>query len=1054
MEYGILGPVRLLDADGRELLPPARHRDLLALLVVHAGEVLSADGIIEALWAEQLPANPGNALQQRVFHLRGLLDPERRGDVLVTVTGGYRLQVTDERIDARRFEQRAERGQQALAAGDAPRAARLLAAALAEWRGPALAEVDAPWAVTEAGRLTERRATALEDRIDADLALGRHTSLVAELEQQVDAEPLRERLRGQLMLALSRSGRQADALERYEQGRRRLADELGLDPSPALRRIHADVLTQQAVATAPSTPNVGTGLPVPASRFVGRERELEQLGELLRTERLVTITGPGGAGKTRLAIELAGRDQDATTAPVSFTDLSGIEDLDAIAPALAAALGLRVSSGADAEQIVTTALRTRPRRVVLDNAEQVLTGVAELTSRLLAACPGLQVLATSRSPLGIRGETRWQLTPLTLPPPDTRDLEVARRSDAVALLLDRLRAAAPQAAASPADAADLVRIVHQLDGLPLAIELAAARTAMSSLAEVAAQLDGHLGPLATGPRDAPDRHRTLVDALRWSFDLLDDTERRLWAVAAVPVGPFTTGLLDRLLDAADLPVTGAEAVVRLGDLSLLEVHERGRETRYRMLGPVRSFGREYLAGSDLEMAVRDAHATAVEAALAATDTSTPLRWQVDLDAQRRLLPDTREALRWRSARGESRGQQRLAAGIGWLCYLGEPTREGLDWIERALGPVEDVEVAACEPWALLWAAALRIGAPDPEALRWAELAVEAAVAAEDDVLTALAWSFVAAYQVLTGDPNGAREVIATPRPRNDGWLDGVFAALDGKLLALAGRLAEAEARLDHAQRILVDHGPFAAVLASDTLLHLAQLRGDVEAVWRVAARGIEASVRLGAPEAEGELRCLVAMVAAAVDDWNRAAAELARAAACFENSGLEMGAAMVAHADAYVALRGGDHDRAAARWRQALELHDWTGLALGRPFALWGLGHLALQAGEPTRAHGLLTGSLASAMDRGDLDASAAALEGLAAVHAARGEPELGARLLGASATRRATMGAPAPILTRDAAHATRSQLRRHLGADHYAAEADAGRWLEDDALRRLLERT
>jgi len=647
----------------------------------------------------------------------------------------------------------------------------------------------------------------------------------------------------------------------------------------------------------------------------------------------------------------------------------------------------------------------------------------------------VRILATSREPLGLDGEVVWPLDPLPVPPADTADLATATAAPAVELLLSRAAAAAPDLQPTEADTAAIVRIVRELDGLPLAIELAASRARVMSLPEIAERLSDRFALLAGGRRGSPARHQALTSTLEWSWDLLTEGERRAWMVASVPVGHFTTELLAALCTATDPPLDPLEVVTALTDRSLLRVTARGNPSRYEMLSTIREFGQQQLAASGLEPTVRAAHAAAVHTAVAALDRCSVEAWDVDLDGQRDWLPDVRAALRWHAARGERRQMQRLAAQLGWLYYLTALSGEGLRLLDAALGPLAAIEPTDVEPDAVLWAAGLRIGEPGGDGLAWAELA---ASLADGPVRDTLAKGFLAAHRVLTGDLDGAMQLIQREAAIG-GWLEGLWRALEGKLLTFLGQLDAAEAALLLAEELLTDAGSWSSMLAGDTLVQLALLRGDIDAVRRAAQRGIRICIAHRSPDLETELRCLLAMAEAAVGEHARAAMELDRARELADRSGLVMVEAIVAQAEAYALARRGDVPAARERWQEALSLHDWTGFAYGRPFGLWGLGHLALQDGDLAEAGRLLSEALAVALERHDQDAVAAALEGLAAVEVVAGDPERAAELLGAAQRRRETMGAPAPLLNREHAAAAREQACHALGESRFTAGREAG---------------
>ena len=1073
MEFGILGPFRLLGPDGRERPTAARQRDLLALLVLHVGEVVTRERLIDALWAEDLPANPGNALQQRIFHVRRLLDDPDGAPRLVTAPGGYRLEAAAERVDVARFRRLHRDGAAALAADDAVTAAEQLRAALEQWRGAALQDVTAPWAAAAAQQLEDQRLSASEDAAEAELRLGELAAATARLQPIVAAHPLRERPHGQLMRSLALAGRQADALAVYDALRSHLAEELGLDPSPQLQQLHIDVLDQRLdPATPPTTPRgtppatpppdpaeAGPGAtdraltrpPVPASSFVGRTQEQDRLAELIASDRVVTVTGPGGAGKTRLVTELLRR----TPPPgeVVFVELAGIEDPDALPAVLADAVAVHGPAGAAIMDLLRTALAARPTLLVLDNCEHLLDGVHDLLAALLEDCPRLSVLVTSREPLGIDGEVVWPLDTLPVPDADTSTLAAAAAAPAVRLLLERIRTAAPHLQVDDAHAPALVRIARDLDGLPLALELAAARARVMSLEEIAERLSDRFSLLAGGRRSAPARHRALSATLTWSWELLDEADRRAWTAAAVPAASFSLSLFSAVLAAVDPERDALDAVAALTDRSLLRVEERGQPTRYRMLTSLRDFAAARLDDDAMTAPARDAHAARVEAAVSAADRVDTHRWELDLEVQRSWLADLRQALGWRLERGDRRGAQRLAAAVGWLAFLTPLTGEGRRLLDRSLGSLDGMTVEEVEPRAALWAAGLRVGDSDSDGARWARLSREAAARAGDGFCAEQALAFETAFQLMSGDTEGALEVMRQRAAATDGLLEGIWRLLAAKVLTAVGQLDEAEREATTSVDRLDAVGAPSFLFAGDVLVHLPQLRGDVAAVRIAAQRCIAACRDHDAAEPEVELLGMLAMVEAAVDAPDRAEEALEHARAITQRSSWPMVEAMVAQAEGYAGWRAGEAAEARAAWERALELHAWTGLGFGRPFVLWGLAHLDLQDGTPHRAAEGFGHALEEAARRGDRDLIAAALEGFAAVAAGHADAEVGAQLLGAAAAVRAAMGAPAPIITSGPAERTRGQVRACLGPDGTDTSLAAGATLDQEALAALLAR-
>ena len=564
MRFGILGPFVVADDEGRELaLGGPKQRSVLAILLLHAGEVVPSDRLIEELWRERPPATAAKTVQVYVSNLRKAL-----GDsVLLTRSGGYELRVTAVELDATQFEALAAEGQRLLRAGDFRRAAELLGEALGLWRGPALADFAyESFAQADVARLEESRLVLLEDRIDAELGLGEHSGLVGELEGLVRERPLRERPVGQLMLALYRSGRQADALEVYRQTSERFRSELGLEPGPRLRELERSILNQDATVEPPprADPSPPVNLPVPATAFVGRRQEVAACSALLQGggTRLLTLTGAGGSGKTRLALRIAETCAAAHRDGTWFVAFADITDPELIVATIGQTLGLAGATGLAPVRRLEQWLEGRQVLLVLDNLEQLAGGSAVL-AEMLGACPGVTLVVTSREPLHLAGEQQY-------------DVPVLEPEDAVALFQSRTQAVMPSLVVHPklADA-----ICARLDYLPLAIELAAARTKALAPPDILKRLDKRLPLLTGGPRDAPRRQQMLRATLDWSYELLDAEQRRLLARLAVFAGGCTFGAAEA--------VCGAEldTLHALVDRSLA----RTDGTRYWMLPTLREY---------------------------------------------------------------------------------------------------------------------------------------------------------------------------------------------------------------------------------------------------------------------------------------------------------------------------------------------------------------------------------------------------------------------------------------------------------------------------------
>ncbi|HWH35235.1 MAG TPA: BTAD domain-containing putative transcriptional regulator [Acidimicrobiales bacterium] len=633
----MFGPLEVIDGDAAVAVAGPGERALLARLACSAGRVVSSQRLVDDLWGEDLPANPTGALQVRVSKLR-----RQVGGAVRTTAPGYLLDVPADGVDTLRFDR-------LLAAGRRPEA-------LALYRGQPLAEFQAlAWARLEATRLEERHLAAVEDELDHRLAAGGDPGLVSELEALVGTHPLRERLRGQLMIALYRSDRSADALECYQDGRRRLRDDLGLDPSPSLQRLERAILRRDPSLERPRYHREGTAtLPTRLSSFVGRDGALRQVADSLDRHRLVTLVGPGGVGKTSLAVEAA------ATHPVTdgtyFVALAGLSDPAAVAPAVACVLGIADPGPGPAGQTLGRALAHRQVLVVIDNCEHLVEACARLVEELLTTSAGTRILATSREPLDVAGEAQ-----LPVPPLDT--------DDAVALFADRARLVDP-AFSLESDGDGVRAVCERLDGIPLAIELAAGWVRSMPVADLAERLEGDLRLLSGGRRTAEARHRTLRATIDWSHDRLDRRQQSLLRRLSVFRGGWTVGAAEAVAAGAEVAAGEVlELLAGLVDRSLVVAHHG----RFRLLETIRHYATERLDRAGEGEEVRERHAryflALAEEADAAVRGPQQARWLARLRAEDDNLG---AALAW-CREGPPRRRAlglRLAGALGWYWYLG------------------------------------------------------------------------------------------------------------------------------------------------------------------------------------------------------------------------------------------------------------------------------------------------------------------------------------------------------------------------------------------------
>ena len=667
-EMRLLGPVQAVRA-GREVpLGGPRQRAVLALLVLEAGRVVPAGRLVEELWRGSPPPGAATTLRSYVSRLRSALGPEA---AVVARGGGYAISTGPDGLDARRFERLVAAGRDALAGGRAVAAGARFREALGLWRGPALADVlEVESLALEAARLEELRVAAVEARIEADLAAGLHAEVTGELERLVAEYPLRERLWCLLMLALYRGGRQADALDAYRRARAMLTDELGLEPGQELRELEQAVLRQEV---PPATPDQQRhNLPTRLTSFVGREDELATLGKLLGQARLVTLTGPGGAGKTRLAVEFAAGMVDRFSDGAWLADLASVADPDLVDAQVMEALGMRRAGGVPVLEALAYRLRSADLLLVLDNCEHLLDACAGLVAALLSGAPGLRVLATSREPLGIAGEAACPVPPLPIPPEDAGPAEVAAAA-AVRLFADRASTARAGADVLAGPVAVIGRICRELDGLPLAIELAAARTSVLSVEEIEAHLADKFAFLAYRRPAGDPRHQALKAAIDWSYHLLPAAEQAALAQLSVFAGGFALAQAAEVCCGGDR-AAALDVVDRLASKSLLLAEPAGPQTRYRMLETIRQYAASRLADAGETTHARERHAGAF-LGLAERES--------DFAVLSREQDNFRAALGWALAHDSDTGPRLARALGGYWEARGFPV-EGQAWLERAL----------------------------------------------------------------------------------------------------------------------------------------------------------------------------------------------------------------------------------------------------------------------------------------------------------------------------------------------------------------------------------
>lgn len=1042
-----------------------RPRSLMALLALHAGRVVPADQLIAGLYGTEPPHGVVNALQAQVSRLRRGL---RAAGVTAPIEmhgAGYRLALDPEQVDALRFARLAREGRQALEAGEFIHATALLREALTLWHGPALADVaDAPFAAAHATRLTEQRVSVLEDLAEAELRLGRHGALVAELREAVAEHPLRERLRGQLMRALAGVGRQAEALAVFEDARRMLAEELGADPSPELMEAHLAVLRGQARASREPAPT-RSGLPARVSSFVGRETELSRVGDLLSSGRLVTLVGPGGVGKTRLALEVAEQAVGHTVAEAWFVDLAVVPSDGTgggVAEVVASALGLhdtgqlrRGEARLEPEERLITALTDREALLVLDNCEHVVAETARLVQRLLGACRRLRVLATSREALGMTGEMLAPLAPLATP--SQQEIsggitpERALEYPAVRLFMERAVAVRPDFRLTEAEVEPVLRICATLDGLPLALELAAARLRSLPLAELEARLSDRFRLLGRGERTAAPRHRTLRAVVEWSWNLLDAREQVLARRLTVFVGGASlSAVMEVCADngADDAAVAGelvtiddaAEVIADLVDKSLLEVDAAGR---YRMLETVREFCAERLAESGERTRLEAAHAQ--WCLRLAAEAEPQLRgggqreWLARLDTEH---PNLLAAIR-RSTRTAPDQALRMIALLSGYWHLrglrGEIaplTRE----VVRTIGPRVPQELH--DEYVLCVLNARTAGDDSPEWREW----WDRVVTIMKDRTTPPRYPYLSLLWAVAAGPTDATRERPEAYIGTDLWSQALAHLGKGYMALFAGAAgelveAEYEAALRGFRAVGDLLGQAEALNAAATL---ASRRGQHTRSLHLWAEGIAAADKLGSVALAVDMRCHRGDALLRNGDIDGARAEYAWVESVARREGLrdELNAARCGLAD--VARLTGDGET--ARGLYELTLRDTTvGFVPGamlRVRALVGLGRLAEAEGDTEGALAKHREALNAALESGDLEQAAWAVEGLAGVALATGDGERAAFLVGLADALRGGETTPEPDTVR-----LRSGVRDLLGAYRFTQIRSRGAALPLEAV-------
>lgn len=690
----MLGPLRVV-SDGEMLdLPTGRQRALLANLIIANGRSVPSDQLVDAVWGDAPPSNPANTLQHAVAQLRKLLEPDRvRGEdpkVLISESTGYRLEVDGPELDSELFVTATGEARNLLADDRADLAVVILEEGLALWRGSAYADFpDSEFARVEQERLAEHKVAARELLIDARLDVNGPQAVTSELEALVTEFPFREGLWARLMRALYQSGRQADALSVYRRAERILGDELGITPSVELRELEEQILLHDPSLTLDSAVARLHNLPAPTNRLIGREDELTNLLGALRQSRLVTLLGPGGSGKTRLALEAARESVRLHRDGVWLVRLDDLVDGSLLATVIGAQIGMPETPGSEVVDTLAGYIRSKDTMLVLDNCEHLTVVVSQLVERLLDACPNLVVCATSQEPLNLRSEQRFPVPPLTLPGETGTPFGNLDAVASVSLFVERANAIDPGIDLSATAMNAIANIVRELDGMPLAIELAAARVDMLTPSEIAVRLADPFAELVSGPRDAPARQQSLRNVVEWSVDLLTEQERDLLICLGVFAGSF------------DMAAVAAVAHVALGEADELlaglvrrslvnRVAPVAGTSRFRLLETIRRYGFQRLTESGLASEKRGRHAN--HFAARALELDTAIMGPGQLAAFAALVADEdnfRAAITWSIESAEHGNGVVIAARMGRFWDWRGSLADANTWTGRLVNVVTD-----------------------------------------------------------------------------------------------------------------------------------------------------------------------------------------------------------------------------------------------------------------------------------------------------------------------------------------------------------------------------
>ncbi|ADD43817.1 BTAD domain-containing putative transcriptional regulator [Stackebrandtia nassauensis] len=1035
MRIDLLGPLRILTGDRELPISGARLRGLLTLLALHAGRPVTAERIADALWTGEAPS--ANTVQSLVSRLRGVLGDR---ELIESGPGGYRLAIDQSHVDIHAFEELAATGRGALSGKDFATAAPALRQALALWRGELgeLSAVDDRAAV----RALTLREEARDDLADAELALGNAATILAELRERAAAQPFRERVQAQLLRALAATGAYAEALSRFETVRERLADELGVDPGPALTEAHLAVLRAESQPAKP-----GNNLPAPLTSFIGRDADVVALEDALSTDRLVMVTGPGGCGKTRLAVHVAHRLAD--TMDVRMAELAPVTEGSEVPHTVVTAMGLHeaaagfgatVTGFTDPIDRIAAAIRDQPWLLVIDNCEHLLDAVAGLASRLLTRCPRLRILATSREPLRMTGEVIRPVRALPYPYEDV-SLAEAAKYPAVRLLAERGHAANAAFTLDTGNLTDVVEICRRLDGLPLAIELAAARLRALTPHQLAVRLGERFRLLTGGDRTALPRQRTLRAVVDWSWDILDKPERLLLARMSVFVGTMTLESVEAVCG-DELDET-AYTLASLVDKSLVSLVGE----RYRILETIREYGSEKLAAMGESTALRRRHAehftVLAEQADANLRGHDQVRWLARLTTDHdNIIAAARRDI----GDGNVDRPARVVSAMLWFWWLRGQHAEAIDLAEQVLAMPGEPEPRQ----AALVRVASTFGLFDMDiSLAEARGRVLEALAIRDANGVTDPHPFLRMLELMAetmgGSPLRMIRLVHRLNEDPDPWIRASAISFRANVLLNSGRVARAERLFRRAVELYRRVGDrWGLAVAASAHVEVAALREDPTEARELIELAVRTESEFGIHPGKSHISTrLEYFVLRDTDPWEKLRELEAEIEACHRIGNFEMTGYMHLLAAQYLRLTG-DPDAALAHLntsRTILAPHlaamkDRGGGPPDLPSLLrivearFSLDHDRLDETET-----LLAETLSMALRVGEAQLIGRILETEAELLLRRGDHDTAARRLGQAELARGTRNASSPDVAR-----TESRLREVLGDNRFRELYDRSR--------------